>query len=115
MGGSGGSVGVGGGILDTEGCPRKFESPLVDILNTGNIDEIVKLEPGKKLTIDVDQDAQLIMIKSNGLVIGYLPPNRSNIISCLSHGWSYTATIKSNNEDKINPIVVVLVIGFPNK
>ena len=116
MGGSGngGVVGGGGIQIKNEDCPRKFETAIIDIIPTGNASYAIRLKAGDKLNLEITSDKTAISLSHNSLKIGYLPPQRSNIIQCIEQGWKYSASIVSIMGDENNPQIRILAVGVPN-
>jgi len=114
MGGSGGSITIGGtggdrGIQELN-CPRKFETTLVDVFQAGNVTYALDLQAGTELNI-VHGKQGGVALSHDDKVIGYLPSQYDLIIDCISSGWKYSATIVevSGNED--SPRIIVMLIG----
>ena len=114
MGGSGGTSSIGsGGLIKGEDCPRKFEATLVDVIQAGNADYAFNLNPGDKLDLSVIANDNGIILSHKDTKIGYLPPQRLNIIGCIKPGWIYSASIIEITGKKENPQIKVLVVGVP--
>lgn len=115
MGGSKGSFPVGSGIGSTagSGCPRKFETKLVDIFQTGNVDYAMNIDKGELIQVSISENGTSILFSHKGRNIGYLPPHFNNIIDCINLGWKYTATILEISKDINKPMIEVMVIGIP--
>jgi hypothetical protein len=116
MGGSGGSIPIGGigidkGIQELN-CPRKFETTLVDVIQAGNTDYAFGLEEGTELTLEIAKNGG-VAITHDSKLIGYLPPQYNVIIDCIASGWKYAASILEVKGDRNAPHIRVMVIGAP--
>jgi len=116
MGGSSGTIPIGGngGVSSAQGCPRKFEAILVDVLQTGNSDYAMNIADGDELELAVSSDGSAVALSHKGKIIGFLPPQRANVVECINQGWKYSASLVGKSEDLRNPQIKVLVIGVPN-
>lgn len=114
MGGSGTAPTGGGGITGGSDCPRKFETELVDVAATGNVEYALSLKPGDKLDLRITGDSSAVALLHGNTNIGYLPPQRSNIIQCIENKWVYSASIISITGNGSIPKIRVLVVGTPN-
>lgn len=85
MGGSGGSIPTGGaggdGGIQELNCPRKFETYLVDVFQTGNADYAISLKPGTELYLEQAKMGGIALLHDSK-VIGYLPANYDLIADC---------------------------------
>jgi hypothetical protein len=113
MGGSGSSglSGGMGGMQEGGDCPRKFEATLVDVLPTGNASYAEHLKEGDDLIISITNNETSILLSHNNINIGYLPPQKSNIIQCIKEGWKYSASIIAVTGNQSSPQIRVLVVG----
>lgn len=102
--------GGGGGGTDSSECPPKFNTTLVDTAQTGNAAYASQLVEGAVL--DLEPTASMtVAVKHQGNLLGYLPPQYSNVAQCIQQGWKYQATVATVTGDEIAPNVAVLVVG----
>jgi len=113
MGGSGERESVGAGLPRGPECPRKFETRLVDVFQTGNATYALSLQPGAELDLQVSADGNTVVLTHEAREIGYLPPQHGVVAECIHSGWRYTASVIEVTGDERAPIVRVLVVGTP--
>jgi hypothetical protein len=113
MGGSGGEGPVGAGEGRSSDCPRRFETRLVDVFQSGNTQYALTLQPGSLLDLETQTDESTVAVFHQGTLIGYLPP-QYGVAECIRLGWHYAASVVELEEGEQVPIIKVLVIGTPS-
>jgi len=113
MGGLGDRRGMSVGPSGGPECPRKLQTRLVDVSQTGNSGYALSLEPGSELDLQVLADDGGVVVTHEGKRIGYLPPQHSVVAECIRSGWRYAASVIEVTGDESAPTVRVLVVGTP--